>query len=120
MENILERNEIVYKLKKICDEYTDILGLVILFGSYARNEATDASDIDLYIEPKDISVTSSKLGNDARYKNFKYSLYDNFDNEFDLLTYGGKRELTKVRKSPLWRQIEKDGILIYDQRAETV
>ena len=33
------------------EEYADILGKVILFGSYSRGEAGEQSDIDLYIEP---------------------------------------------------------------------
>lgn len=116
----MDRNEIIEKLKNICRSYADILGIVILFGSYSRNEATDSSDIDLYIEPKDETMTSSKLWRNKRYKEFEYALYDGFTQEFDLLAYGGKRDLGNIKKSPLWKQIQEDGVLIYDQRAETV
>ncbi len=114
------REEVIVKLKEICDQFADILGRVILFGSYSRNEAGDQSDIDLYIEPKDTSTSSIQLGSKKRYKEFKCRLYDAFPNEFDLLAYGGKRELSRLRRTPLWKQIEKDGIIIYDQRAKTV
>lgn len=113
-------DEIILKLKSICDMYSDILGTVILFGSYSRNEATENSDIDLYIEPRDERMTSAKLGSNARYKEFKYALYDGFGKEFDLLTFGGKREIQSVRKTPLWKQIDKDGVIIYDQRAKAI
>lgn len=116
----MNREETVKKLKEICGDYTDILGAVILFGSYSRNEADEDSDIDLYIEPKDISMTTSKFGENKRYKEFKYALFDSFSADFDLLSYGGKRDISNMRKSPLWLQIQKDGIPIYDQRAETV
>ena len=112
--------ELIHKLKDICDTYSDILGTVILFGSYSRHESTEHSDIDLYIEPKDRSISSAKFGVNKRYKEFKFALYDTFSREFDLLVYGGKKELNGIRKSPLWQQIEKDGILIYEQRAKAV
>lgn len=112
------REELVKKLHRICSQYPDILGRVILFGSYSRGEEGEASDIDLYIEPSDLSVTTAKIGSSKRYKEFKYSLYDSFDNEFDLMTYGGKRDLERIKKTPLWEQIVKDGVLVYDQRTE--
>lgn len=114
------RDEVVEKLKSICLSYSDILGMVILFGSYSRNEATADSDIDLYIEPKDLAMTTSKFGANKRYKEFKYSLYDTFSKDFDLLAYGGKKDLQGIRRSPIWTQINKDGIVIYDKRVEAI
>ncbi len=116
----IDEKKTILQLRKICREYSDILGMVILFGSYSRNEATDGSDIDLYIEPLDRNMTSSKFWANKRYKEFEYALYDAFSCQFDLLSYGGKKDLASIRKSPLWTQIEKDGITIYDQRAEKV
>ena len=110
------REQLINKLKSICTSYADILGRVIMFGSYSRNEASAASDIDLYIEPKNPEMTTARFGASKRYKAFKYDLYDSFPVEFDLLAYGGKRDIASMRKSPLWEQIEKEGVLIYDQR----
>jgi predicted nucleotidyltransferase len=114
-ERDIMTDEVVKRLQEICNLYTDILGKVILFGSYSRNEQNADSDIDLYIEPKDNSMTTARFGANKRYKDFKYTLYDSFPNEFDLLSYGGKRDIAAVKKSPLWEQIEKDGIVIYDE-----
>jgi len=114
------RDEVIEKLKQICSSYADILGIVILFGSYSRNEATTDSDIDLYIEPKEESMTTNRFGANKRYKEFKFDLYDSFPTDFDLLAYGGKRDLQSVRRSPLWKQINEDGIVIYDQRAKAI
>ena len=116
----MENEVVISKLKDICRTYSDILGLVILFGSYSRKEEKPGSDIDLYIEPRDHSMTTSKLGRHRRYKEFKYALYDAFPNEFDLLAYGGKRDIENMKRTPLWDQIEKDGVRIYDQRTERV
>ena len=116
----MDRNDIVEKLKTICDEYSDIIGKVILFGSYSRGEANADSDIDLYIEPVSIEMTTAKLGANKRYKEFKYALYEGFSVEFDLLSYGGKRDIESMKRSSLWQQINKDGIVIYDQGAKTI
>ena len=116
----MNNNDVIEALKSICNSYSDILGIVILFGSYSRNEETKDSDIDLYIEPKDANMTTLRFGQNKRYKEFKYELYDRFPNQFDLLAYGGKRDLSSIKKSALWRQIQKDGVTIYDQRAKAV
>lgn len=114
------RDEIIKKLQMICNSYGDILGRVILFGSFSRDEAGIDSDIDLYIEPKNAEMTTARFGANKRYKAFKYELYDSFETGFDLLAYGGKKDLQSIRKSPLWKQIENDGVTIYDQRTKTV
>ena len=116
----MERTELIEMLKKICLAYTDILGVVILFGSYSRGDEKKGSDVDLYIEPKDELMTTSVLGKNKRYREFKYELYECIPLEFDLLSYGGRRDIASMRKSVLWRQIEKEGVTIYDQRAKAV
>ena len=116
----MDNDKLVNQLKEICNSFTDILGLVILFGSYSRNEESEDSDIDLYIEPKDADMTTLRFGQTKRYREFKYALYDEFPNQFDLLTYGGKRDLSTIKKTPLWKQIQKDGITIYDQRTKAI
>ena len=110
----------IKELQQICDRYSDILGVVILFGSYSRDEANEKSDIDLYIEPKDANISTQRFGKSKRYKEFKYDLYDSFSTEFDLLSYGGVRDIQRIRRTPLWRQIQKEGVVVYDQRAEAV
>ena len=117
---MLDRNELIKELKEICIDYSDIIGLVILFGSYSRDEANEDSDIDLYIEPKDEKMTTAKLGTNRRYKDFKYTLYSKIPKNFDLLSYGGVKDSKRINSSPLWEQINKDGVLIYDQRAKAV
>ena len=116
----MNQEELIKELQIICNMFSDILGKVILFGSCSRNEASAGSDIDLYVEPKESNLTTAKFGMNKRYKEFKYTLYDRFPVEFDILSYGGKKDIGTIKRSPLWKQIEKDGILIYDQRAKAV
>ena len=115
-----DRRFIIERLKSICSEYADILGMVILFGSISRGEGTDSSDIDLYVESKELKMTTDKLCTSKRYKDFRRDLSSNFEKSLDVLAYGGKRDTGLIRKSTLWKQIEKDGVLIYDQRAKAV
>lgn len=116
----MQKKDIVEQLKSICDRYSDILGTVILFGSYSRNEANDNSDIDLYVEPIDRSMTTSQFGANKRYKEFKCTLYDSFSTNFDILAYGGKRDLANIKRSPIWTRIMKDGVVIYDQGTKAI
>ena len=117
---MLNKDNLVKELRNICEHFSDILGVVILFGSYSRGEASDGSDIDLYVEPKENSLTTAKFGSHKRYKEFKYTLYDRFPMQFDILSYGGKKDISAIRRSALWKQIERDGVLIYDQRTKVI
>ena len=118
--DVINYEEIEKKLHSICECYSDILGLVILFGSFSRREASEQSDIDLYIESVNTEMTTSKLWRNKRYKEFQYNLFESFPQEFDLLAYGGTRDISSMKKTPLWQQIMSDGVTIYDQRSKTL
>lgn len=116
----MDRDALVKQLHDICAEYTDILGRVILFGSFSRNEYDEHSDVDLYIEPRDESMTTTVFDMNKRYLSFCKKMYASIPREFDFLAFGGKRDIKRLKKSRLWRQIEKDGVVIYDKGAEAV
>ena len=116
----MERTETIRQIQEICKEYADVLGMVVLFGSFARGEQTDSSDIDLYIEARDENITTSALGKNKRFISFRNRMYSVFPQEFDFLAYGGRRDIANIKKSRLWNQIEKDGIVLYDKRTETI
>ncbi len=116
---MITREAAAAKIRPICLKYKNLLNRVILFGSYSRGEQTEHSDIDLYIESPH---TTGKALTSRDFRNFEYDLHDAFDNllSFDLLLFGGKRDLAQVQKSPLYQQISKDGVLLYDKSSETV
>ncbi len=118
----IDRTECIHKLKELCEAYGDILGRVILFGSVARGDHTEQSDIDLYVESKNTKITTAKLAESERFRKFKYALYDMYYNdiEYDILSFGGKRDILRVRGTTLWEQIKKDGVILYDKRADAV
>ena len=118
----IDRQNCIEKIREICAEYAGILGRVILFGSVARSENTETSDIDLYVEPIDLTMTSGKLEKNKAYREFRLRLFDLYDGkvDYDILSFGGKRDLQNMRETMLWDQIEKDGVVLYDGRAEKV
>ena len=77
-----------------------------LFGSYARGEATEASDVDLRIDRGD----SKKLKGLFGVSGFRLDLVDALGREVDLLTC--------IPQGPLSEQftasLKRDEVLIYD------
>ena len=116
----IDRQSCIENIGKLCIEYAGILGRVILLGSVARSENTETSDIDLYVEPRDLTMTSGKLERNKTYRKFRLKLFELYDGkvDYDILSFGGKRDLQNVKKTLLWNQIEKDGVILYDGRAE--
>ncbi|MCL2031359.1 MAG: nucleotidyltransferase domain-containing protein [Oscillospiraceae bacterium] len=72
---------------------------VVLVGSYAKNEATETSDIDLVIDGKDLS--------DA-YWDFLFRLEDTFEVKVDLMTFRG------LKNSCLRDSVLESGITLYE------
>lgn len=116
----VDRQSCIENIGRICTEYASILGRVILFGSVARSENTETSDIDLYVEPRDLTMTSGKLEKNKTYREFRLKLFDLYDGkvDYDILSFGGKRDLQNMKGTTLWSQIEKDGVILYDGRTE--
>lgn len=87
-------------VKPIFDEYN--VNHVLLFGSYARNEASLVSDIDLCIV--DPRIRSIKLFS------LKGDLQKALSKDIDIF------QISSIETdSPIYKNIFKDGILIYDK-----
>jgi uncharacterized protein len=93
--------ELKKELPEVCEKYD--IAFVDLFGSMARDEDTESSDLDLIIdfqEPK--SRQASK-----RYFGFLHSIEDKFGKNVDLLT-------PKSLSNPfLLNEVNKDRIRLY-------
>ena len=111
------REELIKTLRGICKEYGDIFDFVVLFGSTARGDCLDSSDIDLYIESN--TLTTTKLLKQKLYRDFEHSLFDLTDIEIDFISVG-RNELKTSRSSFLYEQLEKDGVILYDKRREII
>ncbi|MBD2001311.1 nucleotidyltransferase domain-containing protein [Leptolyngbya sp. FACHB-541] len=88
-------------------EYQERLDRIILFGSHARDEATDTSDIDVLIVLEDPVNASEEL---RRTSQFIAQLCLDHNLLISRLFMGRSRFETE--NSPLLRNIQSDGIVL--------
>jgi predicted nucleotidyltransferase len=109
MNNLTEKEkqvvkELIDELKKL---YGDNLSRVILYGSKARGDATEDSDIDILVVLKKIqnfSLERKKVKEISWRLSYKYDL---------LLSIIIRSEQEYMRKdTPLLMNIEKEGIVL--------
>ena len=95
----------MYGTEDIKTKIIDIAGTlpiskVILVGSYAKNEATEESDIDLVVDGKDLSES---------YWDFLFKLEDTFSVKVDLMTYRG------LQNSCIRDNVLSGGVVLYEK-----
>ena len=91
---MLTIEEIKSRIEPIARQYR--LNAVYLFGSYARNEATEKSDIDLLIDRNDSSVRSL-----FDMSNLYTDIQDALDVEIDIVTTQTLEQESTKRRSPM-------------------
>ena len=109
MNNLTEKEkqavkELIDELKKL---YGDSLSCVILYGSKARGDATEDSDIDIMIVLKDVKDKSKELEKVIK-------LTTEIDFRYETLisvTLQSDEEYLKKR-SPLLLNVRKEGIVL--------
>ena len=73
-------DEILEEAEKICRE--ENVESLYLFGSYAKGNATDTSDVDLFVKgAKNMAILRDKLENIRTLKKIDLVDYDNCRNE---------------------------------------
>ena len=92
---------IIDKIRATVSKYGEEYGIksAYLFGSYAKGNAREGSDIDLLIEKGDIDTYK-------KYSGFLYSVEDELGASVDLLT-------SESIKPRFFELIENDRILLY-------
>jgi len=82
---------------------------VYLFGSYARNEATENSDVDVLIDKTDSKI-KSLFDRVALYN----ELTETLNKEIDLVTTSGVEQEEAKQRAPMFaKNIDKERIIIY-------
>jgi len=99
-------------LKILQEKYRDKIGQVVLFGSVARGESDEESDVDIMIVLKN---GSRKLRDEISMASFDLILRNNVilsPMVMDRKTY----EWHKKYRDPLYNDIERDGIDLWTKK----
>lgn len=100
-----EITEYILRLKKAINPKK-----VILFGSFARGEATEWSDIDILVV-----ANFSKINSDKRF-DILYDLHDGLVKEHDIHAYGiTPKEFDDVKEWSILNDAKKEGIILYQK-----
>lgn len=110
----MKRN-IPKKIKTILDEvkkcleeiYGDKLKCIILYGSYARGDFTDGSDIDLIILLEDMK---EPIAERDKYFNEIWQLDLKYDTVISIIPF--KEEDYRTRRLPIILNAKKEGIFV--------
>ena len=103
-------DELKKRIAPVAEKYR--LSAVYLFGSYARNEATDDSDVDVLIDRTDSSVKSIfDMG--ALYND----LCESIGKEVDLVTtYALTQDGTRDRTPWFSENVMRECVAVYKQQ----
>ena len=98
--------EIICRVTPVAQKYR--LAAVYLFGSYARGEATEISDIDLLVDLTGSSAHGIRLG--ALY----IDLQEVLDAKIDLITLASLEQPNAHRSARSFREaVKRDRVMIY-------
>ena len=99
---------ILDEVKKCLEEiYGDKLKRIILYGSYARGDFTDGSDIDLIILLEDMK---KPLAEREKYFNEIWELDLKYDTVISIIPF--EEEEYKIRKLPVILNAKREGISV--------
>ncbi len=101
-------NEYILQVKKL---YGTHLCKVILYGSYARGDFKEDSDIDIMI-----LLDLSELEIKTYGQELSYMTYDfNLDNDLDIKPIAKSEKHFKkwIMNYPFYHNIEKEGVILY-------
>ncbi|MGX7368041.1 nucleotidyltransferase family protein [Enterococcus casseliflavus] len=107
----------IKEIKEICFPifFERNLKRVYLFGSYARNMATNTSDLDFLMDGEGSSLKSLFDQIDLQL-----ALEAALEKEVDLITVNAINSVINQKKSPGFKEnIEKDLVVIYDRDERT-
>ena len=100
----LSIDEIKHRISPICKQYD--VSRAYLFGSYARGEATETSDVDIRIDKGD----SKKLQGLFDVSAFQLALMDALGREVDLITIVPQQEWYAIFR----KHLTNEEVLIYE------
>lgn len=101
-------DELKRRIRPVAEKYA--LRAVYLFGFYARNEATEQSDVDILID-RTGSAVRSMLDMGGLYNDLRESV----EKEIDLVTLQTLEQTSTCRRTPLFVQnLQTEMVKIYE------
>lgn len=101
-DKFYEKNKkLALLLKEFINQIKDKVDFVVLFGSYAKGEGTEESDIDLYLVVKKETDLSQ----------IKKEIKDRYGKEISIVQ-STKREWKKDKEKPIGKEILMNGIVL--------
>ena len=99
-------DELKRKIQPIADRYN--LPAVYVFGSYARGDATEDSDVDILVDTTGANIRGWEIG--ALYGDF----HETFEKKVDIVTMGSlKKEERVIKHVPTFEEsIMRERVLI--------
>ena len=106
IQNLMERY--VFEIQNI---YGDHLRQIILYGSYARGDFSEDSDIDIMILLDLSDLELKKYSQQLAYMTYDFSL----DNDVDIKPIAKSEKFFKkwVANYPFYANIQKEGVILY-------
>lgn len=99
-------DELKQKIAPVAEKYS--VPAVYIFGSYARGEATDESDVDVLIQREGSIIRGWLMGG------FYEELQESLGKELDLVTVEALEQETTMEQSPWFaKNIRTDIVKIY-------
>jgi predicted nucleotidyltransferase len=107
---LTERGKTINALRrKLVTELGNMINSIVLYGSVARGDARDDSDIDMFVVIKDNNLfkTVSDIGYSVDVKNRTHTSF----------FWATPREVTRLakNKSPFIDSVAAEGIVLYDR-----
>jgi predicted nucleotidyltransferase len=110
----------IYSIKEICRRVAPVakkynIPAIYLFGSYARGEATEHSDIDFVID-----INGSDIRTAFDYGGLSNDLDSALEKDFDSITLRQLEEGRMIKRLPrMIENVKRDMVKIYDGKGET-
>ncbi len=109
---MINKNALINDFNQLMVEhYSTRLAKIILYGSYARNDFHEESDIDFLVLLNDENVSITKEIADTNNQLFDLSLKHNF---IPISSYVVSKNNFQTSNKALFRFIKKEGIITYE------
>ena len=96
-------------IRGLTDIFQNNISMIILYGSVARNEATDESDVDVAIIVKDQMDKDTK----SRFVNWVADMDIRYERVFSIVDIQESNMMKWEKVLPFYQNIRREGIVLW-------